>query len=131
MGAIINIQQHAYGFGGVPKRPFALSGLQVLTSKDYSVPNGHGLPNDHSIHLRIQRGGVFSTTDPGWTYADQFHRDPKHATRIAMKAAGCPMDKWTDASPDMGGFNQAYTFAAGGRGNFSAMGSPAMRSRML
>ena len=57
-----------------------------------------GTAEEACVHARISRGGVYSSSAPGWTYADQFSKESRFATRAALKAAGCPMERWTDTS---------------------------------
>ena len=71
-----------------------------------------GAAADACSQLRSERlsNGVYSSTqDPGWTYADQFRRDARFCSRQAMKAAGCSIERWSEAATSAG------TGAIGGR----------------
>lgn len=53
--------------------------------------------------------GVYSSrTDPGWLYPESFRREPRQSTRQAMKAAGCAVERWSEAAEAAGTIGGFY-----------------------
>ena len=66
------------------------------------------------MQLRVDARGVYSTTsDPGWLYPDKFRREPRQSTRQAMKAAGCQLERWSEAAESAGGNIGGYFGGSG------------------
>ena len=56
-----------------------------------------GAAADACAQLSEMGGAYSSTADPGWVYPGPFKKEPRQATRLAMKAAGCPIDRGSES----------------------------------
>ena len=49
--------------------------------------------------LRVDTRGVYSgSADPGWVFPEQVRREARQAARLAMKHAGLPLERWSEAA---------------------------------
>ena len=80
--------------GGGRAATWALSEAETLVWR--------GAAADACAQLRVDKRGVISGSDPGWTFPEQFRREPRQSVRQAMKVAGCSVERWSEAT-DVGG----------------------------
>lgn len=77
------------------------TGTGAWAISDSEMLAWRGAAVDACAQLRMDTRGVYSTAAAsGWTFPDQLTREPRQSVRQAMKAAGCSMERWSEAAAD-------------------------------